>query len=224
MKFIKKIKALIASFSAFLFLLSCSQNPQTVNQKNQSLDKNYTLTIVDQYTENKEWNAYKESIGMFALHLKPSENILNKKYEFKYEWYSDGEKKGELVFNTDKLGYIKGGVQDDSMLHYYAFPKLDTAFVFNFSYVGGQSGSILLPLDFKIRDLYKWINLSQDNKSFQLKDSVWMPIATLTQPYIEACTPEKCYYCVLPENVHHYQDWGKTMGIKQYFIFSIRIL
>lgn len=215
---------LLGSLSAMFVLLSCGQKTKAVNQNSQSMDNKYTLTIVEQITENKEWKAYREHIGMFALHLIPSSNILEKKYEFKYEWYWDGEKKGEIVFNADKLGYIKNSILDDSMLHYYAFPKVDTAFDFSFSYVGGQSSSIHLPLDLEKREIYKWVTLSKDSKSFQLKDSVWMPIAALTQPYIEACTPEKCYYCVLPENVSHYQDWGKTMGIKQYFIFSFRVL
>lgn len=206
-----------------LILFSCGQH-QTVAQTSKMNQNDQTLTIVEPYKGNMEWVAYREHTGMMALHLKPSPNIYAKEYELKCEWYMNGEKKAEEIYKSSKLGSIKSAFYEDSLLHYYAFLKPDTAYMFNFSPQLGYSYSTYVPLDPTMKNIFRWVTLSQNSKSYQLKDSTWVPIIALTQPFMESCTPEKCYYCVLPENASHYQDWGKTMGIKQYFIVSIRLL
>lgn len=209
-----------------LLLVSCfdAQSNKADNQNRNLDEKRQVLEIVEEpYGQNKEWVEYRKFIGMYALHLKPSHNLKTRMYELKYEYFSDGKKSGALVFGQDRLGTIGNSLYNDSLLHFYAFPLSDTAFRFVYNAMPGYTNSIHLPLLKDIKETFKWIHLSTGS-SFELKDTVWQPIFALTQPYVETCTPDKCYYCVLPDNASHYQDWGKTMGIKQYFIFSIRLL
>lgn len=213
-------------FTTIMLILGCSpkSTSQTSNLEAKDNSK-HSLTVQDPYSGNREWAAYRESIGMFALHLKPSEDILQKKYEIKEEEFLAGKKKGELVFNADKLGILQDGIFDDSCLHFYSFKNDDSAYQFQFNPERFNSLGIYLSTEKENSRIYHWVALYEDSKKvFYLKDNEWKPIFSLTLPYKELCTPEECFYCVLPENVNHYQDWGKTMKIKHYYIFSIRVL
>lgn len=211
---------------AITMILGCSpkSSSQAVQPKVQDVPKN-SLSTQDPYSANLEWAAYRESIGMYALHLKPSLDLMDKQYEIKEESFLNGKKVGELIFNADKLGYIRDAIYDDSCLHFYAFRNADSLFSFKYSPKKFQNFLIDLSLEKENSSLYKWVALYEDTKKmFELKDSSWKPIFALTLPYKELCTPDECFYCVLPENVYHYQDWGTTMKIKHYYIFSIRVL
>jgi hypothetical protein len=215
-----------ASFVILLIIvLSSCSNPNSKATAPKAKNGTQTLTAVDPYSANAEWAAYREEVGMYALHLKPSINLLEKQYEIKEEEFFDGKKKGELIFKADKLGYIRDGIYNDSCLHFYAFRKADTGYNFQFSPIRFGSLVILLSMEKENLSIYRWTALYEDSKKmFELKDSTWKPIFALTLPYKELCTPDECFYCVLPENVDHYQDWGTTMKIKHYYIFSIRVL
>ena len=207
-------------------ILGCSSksSSQAAKPKVEAAPK-HSLSIQDPYSANLEWAAYRKSVGMYALHLKPSLDLMDKQYEIKEESFLNGKKVGELIFKADKLGYIRDAMYDDSCLHFYAFRNTDSVYNFQFSPKLFIEFGIFLSMEKENSNLYKWVELYEGTKKmFELKDTSWKPIFALTLPYKELCTPDECFYCVLPENVNHYQDWGTTMKIKHYYIFSIRVL
>lgn len=215
-------------FVTLTMILGCSpkSSSQDTNKNTSNHESaRYSLSVKDPFSNNIEWAAYRESIQMYALHLKPSINLLDKQYEIKIEEYMDGKNLGTQIFDYRKLGVFRNAIYLDSCLHFYGFRISDTTYKFQYSPSIENTFIIQFPLDKKNAPIYKWVTLFEDSrKTFELKERVWQPIFTLTLPYKELCTPNECFYCVLPENVDHYQDWGKTMKLKHYVMFSIRFL